>query len=80
MGEDGVGHLACGGAWALEKGVTCVGDPRRIVEAIRRWESIGVDGINFILNGMETVPQAEVLDSLRLFAKEVMPQFRRPDA
>ena len=65
--------------YGIPEGI-CVGDPRRIVEAIRRWESIGVDGINFILNGMETVPQAEVLDSLRLFAKEVMPQFRRPDA
>jgi alkanesulfonate monooxygenase SsuD/methylene tetrahydromethanopterin reductase-like flavin-dependent oxidoreductase (luciferase family) len=58
----------------------CVGDPQRIVEAIRRWESIGVDGINFLLNGMETIPQAEVLESLRLFAREVLPQFRKPDA
>jgi hypothetical protein len=54
-----------------------IGDPSRIVEAIKRWESIGVDAINFIVNTVETIPQAEVLASLRLFAAEVMPAFRR---
>ncbi|MGH7893850.1 MAG: hypothetical protein ACREQL_04230, partial [Candidatus Binatia bacterium] len=54
-----------------------IGDPARIVEAIRRWESIGVDALNFIVNAVETVPQAEVLASMRLFAAEVMPHFRK---
>jgi alkanesulfonate monooxygenase SsuD/methylene tetrahydromethanopterin reductase-like flavin-dependent oxidoreductase (luciferase family) len=61
--------------YGIPEGI-CVGDPKRIGEAIRRWESIGVDGINFILNGMEVIGQAAVLDSLRLFAREVMPQFQ----
>ncbi|HZP30969.1 MAG TPA: hypothetical protein VFC99_18615, partial [Acidimicrobiia bacterium] len=52
-----------------------IGDPDDIVDAIKRWESIGVDGLNFILNAQETIPQHEVLDSLRLFATEVMPKF-----
>jgi alkanesulfonate monooxygenase SsuD/methylene tetrahydromethanopterin reductase-like flavin-dependent oxidoreductase (luciferase family) len=52
----------------------CIGNPDRIVETVKRWESIGVDRINFLLNAMETVPQQEVLDSLRLFAKDVMPR------
>ena len=52
----------------------CIGNPERIIETVKRWESIGVDRINFLLNAMETVPQQEVLDSLRLFAKEVMPR------
>ena len=56
-----------------------IGDPTRIVEAIERWESIGIDWINFMLNAVETVPQEEVLASLRLFAAEVMPRFRRAD-
>jgi len=64
--------------YGIPEGI-CVGDPKRIVGAIRRWESIGVDGINFLLNGMETIPQAEVLASLRLFAREVMPQFAKHD-
>jgi len=64
--------------YGIPEGI-CVGDPGRVVAAIRRWESIGVDGINFLLNGMETIPQAEVLASLRLFAREVMPQFEKRD-
>jgi alkanesulfonate monooxygenase SsuD/methylene tetrahydromethanopterin reductase-like flavin-dependent oxidoreductase (luciferase family) len=53
-----------------------IGDPQRLVEVVKRWEAIGVDGINFLLNTMEVIPQHDVLASLRLFAKEVMPQFR----
>jgi len=56
-----------------------IGDPDDIVDAIKRWESIGVDGLNFILNAQESIPHQEVLDSLRLFASEVMPKFERPD-
>jgi len=61
---------------ALPEGL-CIGDPKHCIEAIKRWESIGVNGVNFLLNGMEAVPQAAVLDSLRLFAREVMPQFEK---
>ena len=53
-----------------------IGDPARIIKAIKRWESIGVDALNFIVNTIETIPQADVLASLRLFATEVMPHFR----
>ena len=53
----------------------CVGDPRQISEAARRWESIGVDQINFILNVSNVLSQQQVLESLRLFAREVMPAF-----
>jgi alkanesulfonate monooxygenase SsuD/methylene tetrahydromethanopterin reductase-like flavin-dependent oxidoreductase (luciferase family) len=61
----------------------CIGDPDRIIKQIKSWESVGVDRINFLLNCMETVPQQEVLDSMRLFAREVMPKFaadRQPAA
>jgi alkanesulfonate monooxygenase SsuD/methylene tetrahydromethanopterin reductase-like flavin-dependent oxidoreductase (luciferase family) len=54
----------------------CIGDPDRIVRAIERWESIGVTGINFLVNALETLPQPQVLESLRLFAREVMPKFK----
>jgi hypothetical protein len=37
---------------------------------------MGVDCVNFVLNVLEVVPQQPVLDSLRLFASEVMPKFR----
>jgi alkanesulfonate monooxygenase SsuD/methylene tetrahydromethanopterin reductase-like flavin-dependent oxidoreductase (luciferase family) len=52
-----------------------IGDPEHLVSVIKRWEAIGVDGINFVLNAAELVTQEQVLDSLRLFAREVMPQF-----
>ena len=53
----------------------CIGDPARILEQVKKWESVGVDRINFLLNAAEVVPQEQVLASMRLFAKEVMPQF-----
>jgi hypothetical protein len=53
----------------------CLGDPQQILKAARRWESIGVDQINFLINSVEVLPQDQVLESLRLFAKEVMPAF-----
>ena len=62
-------------AKGLPEGVG-VGDPDHLVRTIKRWESIGVTGINFLLNAMEMVSQERVLESLRLFAREVMPQFR----
>jgi alkanesulfonate monooxygenase SsuD/methylene tetrahydromethanopterin reductase-like flavin-dependent oxidoreductase (luciferase family) len=53
----------------------CVGDPASVIRAIKRWESIGVDQVNFLLNASEVLPQQQVLESLRLFAREVMPAF-----
>ena len=47
---------------------------------MKEWESLGVDQVNFLLNAMEMIPQEKVLASLRLFAAEVMPQFRREAA
>lgn len=63
-----------GDASGAPEGV-CIGTPERIIEQLRNWESVGVDRVNFLLNAMETVPQAEVLASMRLFAEEVMPKF-----
>jgi alkanesulfonate monooxygenase SsuD/methylene tetrahydromethanopterin reductase-like flavin-dependent oxidoreductase (luciferase family) len=54
-----------------------IGDPQRIIKLIKRYESAGFDAVNFLLTGIEGTPQEKILASLRLFAKEVMPQFRR---
>ncbi len=59
------------------KGVT-MGTPDDVAAAIRQWEEVGYDGINFFLNFMEVLPQEYVLDSMRLFAETVMPQFKTP--
>jgi alkanesulfonate monooxygenase SsuD/methylene tetrahydromethanopterin reductase-like flavin-dependent oxidoreductase (luciferase family) len=52
-----------------------LGGPQRVLNALKRWEAVGVDRVNFLMNAMEVIPQADVLASLRLFAKEVMPAF-----
>ncbi len=52
-----------------------IGNPEQIVRELKKWEATGVDLVNFILNAGEVIPQASVLDSLRLFAREVMPAF-----
>ena len=38
-----------------------IGDPARIIKAIKVWEAIGVDAVNFVMNTAEVVPQEDVL-------------------
>ena len=57
----------------------CIGNPQRITDTLKMWESAGVDCVNFLLNMHETVPHDDVLASLRLFAREVMPRFKRTE-
>ena len=52
-----------------------VGSPDQIIRELKKWEATGVDRVQFLLNAAETIPQEQVLDSLRLFATEVMPHF-----
>ncbi len=68
-----------GAEYGVPEGV-CIGDPPAIIEAIKRWESVGVDQINFLVNACETLPQEQVLESLRFFAREVMPAFQEDAA
>jgi hypothetical protein len=65
-----------GDSSGIPEGLT-IGNPDRIITVIKRWEALGVDRINFLLNCVETVPQDEVLASMRLFAREVMPAFAK---
>ncbi len=84
-----LGNLAPGAGRKREKGSPadavgvpegmCIGDPKHIAAAVKEWESIGVDQVNFMLNAAEILPQEQVLDSLRLFAAEVMPAFRQSE-
>lgn len=55
----------------------CVGTPAVLIETIKQWEAIGVDELVFLVNSREALPQAEVLASLDLFTREVLPHFRR---
>ncbi|HLF40847.1 MAG TPA: LLM class flavin-dependent oxidoreductase [Acidimicrobiia bacterium] len=64
------------GAKALIKDGFAIGDPDDVSSALRRWESIGCDGIMFLVNSKQVIDQVDVLDSMRLFAQEVMPKFQ----
>lgn len=55
----------------------CIGDPQGIIRSVKEWESMGVDQVNCLVNTAEVLAQDEVLDSMRLFAREVMPAFGR---
>ncbi|MEL7158184.1 MAG: LLM class flavin-dependent oxidoreductase [Actinomycetota bacterium] len=57
-----------------------VGSPDQIIRELKKWEATGVDRVQFLLNAAETIPQQQVLDSLRLFATEVMPHFKDDSA
>ncbi|MGH7813843.1 MAG: LLM class flavin-dependent oxidoreductase [Candidatus Binataceae bacterium] len=64
-----------GDAAGVPEGIS-VGNPARVLRELKKWESVGVDRVNFLVNALEVVPQDQVLKSLRLFAKEVMPHFK----
>nr|WP_295469311.1 LLM class flavin-dependent oxidoreductase [Mesorhizobium sp.] len=59
---------------ALPDGL-CIGNPAEIVNTVKEWESAGLDLLLFMVNAREVVPQSEVLASLELFSREVMPHF-----
>jgi alkanesulfonate monooxygenase SsuD/methylene tetrahydromethanopterin reductase-like flavin-dependent oxidoreductase (luciferase family) len=63
----------------VPEGVT-IGDPQDVIRAIKEWESTGVDSVNFMINSCEIIDQQAVLESLRLFAREVMPAFKSTTA
>jgi alkanesulfonate monooxygenase SsuD/methylene tetrahydromethanopterin reductase-like flavin-dependent oxidoreductase (luciferase family) len=62
---------------ALIKDGFAIGDPDDVTGALKQWEATGVDGVMFLINSNEIIPQKDVLDSLRLFASEVIPHFKR---
>jgi alkanesulfonate monooxygenase SsuD/methylene tetrahydromethanopterin reductase-like flavin-dependent oxidoreductase (luciferase family) len=57
---------------------TPIGNPETVIKALRDWEEIGVDRMCFLINFDQVIPHKRVMDSLRLFAREVMPAFAEP--
>ena len=54
-----------------------IGNPDQVIRELKKWEATGVDLVNFILNANEQIPQEQVLESLRLFGRDVMPAFEK---
>jgi len=58
----------------------CAGDPHRIIQALKGWEETGIEEVGFLLNSAEVVTHEQIMASLRLFGREVMPHFQaKPD-
>ena len=57
---------------------TPIGSPETVIEALRAWEEIGVDRMVFLINYDQVIPHPKILESLRRFAREVMPAFAEP--
>src|SRR5260370_8160047 len=51
------------------------GDPARIIRAVKKWESLGVDCINFILNANDVVPPHQLTASPPLLPHAATPRF-----
>jgi alkanesulfonate monooxygenase SsuD/methylene tetrahydromethanopterin reductase-like flavin-dependent oxidoreductase (luciferase family) len=58
---------------------TPIGDPEDCIKQLKWWEEVGVDRMCFLINVGETIPQERVLESLRLFGKEVIPVMSRKE-
>jgi hypothetical protein len=58
---------------------TPIGDPQDCIKQLKWWEEVGVDRMCFLINVGETIPNEKVLESLRLFGREVIPAMTRPE-
>ena len=52
---------------------TPIGDPHECIKQLKWWEEVGVDRMCFLINTGEAIPNEKVLESLRLFGREVIP-------
>ncbi len=59
----------------VDRGVIVAGDPQSCIDAIRIHEATGVDQMQFLM-ATETVDHANVMKSIELFGKHVIPAFR----
>jgi len=59
---------------AEESGSAVIGDPRDCVRQLERYERIGVDEVILGIDGM---PHSNVMESLELLGKYVLPKFKR---
>ncbi len=59
-----------------ERGVIVAGDPESCLNAIRLHEATGVDQLQFLM-ATETISHAQVMTSIELFGKYVIPELRQ---
>ena len=59
----------------VDRGVIVAGDPLSCIDAIKMHEATGVDQMQFLM-ATETIDHANVMKSIELFGKHVIPAFR----
>lgn len=59
-----------------DRGVIIAGDPASCIKAVQMYEDIGVDQVMMIMQ-TETIPHEQVMSSIELFGKEVIPACRQ---
>jgi len=62
-----------------DRGVIIAGNPESCIKNVKMYEDIGVDQCMFIMQ-TETIQHQQVMDSIEMFGKEVIPAFRKPAA
>lgn len=63
----------------VEMDQACIGSPATCARVINKLADAGVDEIMLFMQGART-PHEKILESIRLFASEVMPQLKQPVA
>ncbi|HAI07920.1 MAG TPA: hypothetical protein DCM17_01210, partial [Dehalococcoidia bacterium] len=58
-----------------ERGVIIAGDPNSCIESLKLHEATGVDQMQFLM-ATETVGHEEVMKSIEMFGKHVIPAFK----
>ncbi|MBQ11116.1 MAG: hypothetical protein CMJ45_06160 [Planctomyces sp.] len=61
-----------------DRGVIIAGNPESCIKTIKMYEDIGVDQVMMIMQ-TETISHEQVMESLELFGKEVIPAFRNSE-
>ena len=59
----------------LQDQYSLIGTPERVAAGVRAYQEIGVDQVICMVQ-VGRIPHDEILNSLRLFGKEVIPRFR----
>ena len=60
----------------VDRGVIVAGDPQSCIDAIKIHEATGVDQMQFLM-ATETIDHAQVMKSIELFGKHVIPAFEK---
>ena len=61
-----------------DRAVTIAGDPDSCIEALKKHEATGIDQM-MILMQTATIPHEQVMKSIELFGKYVLPEFKRSE-